>query len=55
VTDLPGLDDLKAAGLLDAHLPPDFKVPTPLAAAGIEEDSLEDPEVGEQDLFDEDP
>jgi segregation and condensation protein B len=55
VTDLPGLDDLKAAGLLDAHLPPDFKVPTPLAAAGIEEDPLEDPEVGEQDLFDEDP
>ena len=29
VTDLPGLADLKAAGLLDARLPPGFAVPTP--------------------------
>lgn len=29
VEDLPGLADLKAAGLLDARLPPGFAVPTP--------------------------
>ncbi|GAB5502974.1 SMC-Scp complex subunit ScpB [Pyruvatibacter sp.] len=29
VRDLPGVDDLKAAGLLDARLPPDFSVPQP--------------------------
>ncbi len=29
VTDLPGLEELKAAGLLDWRLPPDFQVPTP--------------------------
>lgn len=29
VSHLPGLADLKAAGLLDARLPPDFKVPSP--------------------------
>ena len=30
VEDLPGLADLKAAGLLDARLPPGFSVPSPL-------------------------
>lgn len=29
VRDLPGVEDLKAAGLLDARLPPDFSVPQP--------------------------
>ena len=29
VTDLPGMADLKAAGLLDARLPPGFTVPAP--------------------------
>lgn len=29
IQDLPGLADLKAAGLLDARLPPGFAVPTP--------------------------
>lgn len=29
VTDLPGLSDLKAAGMLDARLPPGFSVPSP--------------------------
>lgn len=29
IKDLPGMDELKAAGLLDARLPPGFIVPTP--------------------------
>jgi segregation and condensation protein B len=29
VTDLPGLQELKAAGLLDANLPPGFEIPLP--------------------------
>lgn len=40
VADLPGLSDLKAAGLLDARLPPGFAVPTP-ADAGPDEDEGE--------------
>jgi segregation and condensation protein B len=31
ITDLPGLTELKDAGLLDANLPPDFVVPAPRA------------------------
>ena len=38
VSDLPGLADLKAAGLLDARLPPGFSVPSPL------DDEFEDDE-----------
>lgn len=38
VNDLPGLADLRAAGLLDARLPPGFAVPTPVDAADGEED-----------------
>jgi segregation and condensation protein B len=33
VGDLPGMADLKAAGLLDARLPPGFSVPSPADAA----------------------
>jgi len=41
VRDLPGMDDLKAAGLLDARLPPDFTVPQPHdGALGEDEDPL---------------
>jgi len=29
LSDLPGMADLKAAGLLDARLPPNFSIPTP--------------------------
>lgn len=32
--DLPGKDELKAAGLLDARLPPDFDVPDPSRSLG---------------------
>ncbi len=31
ITDLPGLQELKAAGLLDANLPPGFDIPVPKA------------------------
>ncbi|MEO0879356.1 MAG: SMC-Scp complex subunit ScpB [Pseudomonadota bacterium] len=40
--DLPGLADLKAAGLLDARLPPGFSVPTPSAGDGEDEGEDED-------------
>lgn len=40
VGDLPGIADLKAAGLLDANLPPDFKIPSPHDAAALMPDEL---------------
>jgi len=40
VKDLPGLADLRAAGLLDATLPPGFSVPDPSLAAGLMPDEL---------------
>ena len=54
VQDLPGLADLKAAGLLDARLPPGFSVPSP--SDGDDEEIEEDEESGEfaQDFLDED-
>ena len=38
VTDLPGLQEMKAAGLLDAAVPPDFVVPTPGSGDELRED-----------------
>ncbi len=49
VKDLPGLADLKAAGLLDANLPPDFKVPEPKDAAALMPDELPLEDAGEGD------
>ncbi|WP_421792151.1 SMC-Scp complex subunit ScpB [Hyphobacterium sp.] len=44
IGDLPGQADLKAAGLLDARLPPGFEIPDPgLPGSGEDEDPL-DPE-----------
>ncbi|MEM9988138.1 MAG: SMC-Scp complex subunit ScpB [Pseudomonadota bacterium] len=43
LSDLPGLADLKAAGLLDARLPPGFSVPTPIS----EDDETENPLMAE--------
>jgi segregation and condensation protein B len=40
VKDLPGLAELKGAGLLDANLPPDFKVPEPTDVAALMPDEL---------------
>ena len=41
VGDLPGVEDLKAAGLLDSRVPADFSMPEPKAVEGLAED--EDP------------
>jgi segregation and condensation protein B len=40
IKDLPGLAELKASGLLDANLPPDFKVPEPTDIAALMPDEL---------------
>lgn len=48
ISDLPGLQELKGAGLLDGNLPPDFQVPQPAHGAGLSDD--EDP-LDEDDLF----
>lgn len=44
ITDLPGRDELKAAGLLDSRLPKDFEVPTPMISMDMDEDPIEDEE-----------
>jgi segregation and condensation protein B len=40
IKDLPGLAELKGAGLLDANLPPDFRVPDPTDLAALLPDEL---------------
>ena len=40
IKDLPGLAELKAAGLLDSSLPPEFKVPEPIDVAALMPDEL---------------
>jgi segregation and condensation protein B len=43
LSDLPGVTEMKAAGLLEMNLPPGFSVPDPLGLrAGEDEDPLED-------------
>ncbi len=49
VSDLPGLDELKGAGLLEGSLPPGFSVPAPSDDSTLRDD--EDPlEPGDLDL-----
>jgi segregation and condensation protein B len=49
LTDLPGLDELKGAGLIEGSLPADFNVPVPSDDPALRED--EDPlEPGDLDL-----
>jgi len=61
IKDLPGLAELKGAGLLDSNLPPDFKVPEPQDVAALLPDELpldssDDEEgQGELDLSDAEP
>ncbi|MEM6496767.1 MAG: SMC-Scp complex subunit ScpB, partial [Pseudomonadota bacterium] len=40
LSELPGLGELKGAGLLDAALPPDFRVPQPKELAALMPDEL---------------
>jgi len=40
IKDLPGLAELRGAGLLDSNLPPDFKVPEPQDVAALLPDEL---------------
>jgi len=44
ISDLPGRDDLKAAGLLDPRLPKDFEMPEPMMVDDLDadEDPLDD-------------
>jgi segregation and condensation protein B len=51
VADLPGMSDLKAAGLLDARLPPGFCVPAPGDVADVEEVGDDDDADGEDAEF----
>jgi segregation and condensation protein B len=49
VGDLPGLEELKGAGMLDGRLPPEFSVPMPSDDPTLRDD--EDPlEPGDLDL-----
>jgi segregation and condensation protein B len=41
IRDLPGLDELKGAGLLSGRIPPDFRIPIPMTTDDLNED--EDP------------
>jgi segregation and condensation protein B len=56
LVDLPGAAEMKAAGLLDMDLPPDFAVPNP-AGAAEDEDPLDGDETPEfqQDFLGEEP
>ena len=49
IRDLPGLADLKAAGLLDANLPPGFTVPEPRDIAALMPDELPLEDGGEEE------
>ena len=51
ISDLPGREDLKAAGLLDPRLPKDFEMPEPMMPDALtnEEDPLE--EEGDPNFF----
>ncbi len=44
IGDLPGLDELKGAGLLDGRLPPGFDIPSPSETGGEGDGEFEDTE-----------
>lgn len=50
IKDLPGLAELKGAGLLDATLPPGFSVPEPRDVAALMPDELPLDEVEEEEV-----
>lgn len=52
--DLPGMDELKGAGLLSARMPSNFQIPTPLADTSLladDEDELTDIDLEELGLL----
>jgi len=54
VRDLPGMDELKGAGLLSGRMPSNFQVPTPMADPGLladDEDELTDIDLEELGLL----
>lgn len=53
IKDLPGLADLKAAGLLDANLPPNFTMPAPTDVATLMPDELPLSDDGDEDAEEE--
>jgi len=57
IQDLPGLAELKGAGLLDSNLPPGFSMPTPDDAPDLRDDEepLEDEPLGQGEDDDEAP
>ncbi len=57
VKDLPGLSELKGAGLLDSNLPPGFTIPEPNDSALLtpEEDPLDEDDAGEEPSSEEEP
>lgn len=54
IGDLPGLDELKGAGLLDSRIPTDFSIPEPHDGDELteDEDPLEDEEILDADADD---
>jgi len=47
VSDLPGMDELKAAGLLDSSVPAGFAVPSPSDLLGPDEDPLDEADLAD--------
>jgi segregation and condensation protein B len=52
IKDLPGLSELRASGLLDGNLPPDFAVPEPTDVAALMPDEVPLDEVEEEEADD---
>jgi len=48
ISDLPGLEELKAAGLLEGRLPPDFMVPVPSESGGDGDGEFDDDPLHEE-------
>ena len=55
IKDLPGLSELRASGLLDGNLPPDFKVPEPTDVAALMPDEVPLDELEEDEEEHEEP
>lgn len=53
LTDLPGLEELKGAGLLSNRLPPDMQIPLPLDGALRDDEDPLDDDVDDEDSYDE--